>query len=83
MIQMKEEIIEILREHPGLRKREIAPYLHCHRFKILEAISELEDAGLIKSIRIHDTASMEFYYKWYVAEDVLENGASLIDPDDL
>ncbi len=58
MIQMKEKIIEVLREHPGLRKREIAPYLHCHHFKILGAMSELQDAGLIKSIRIHDTASM-------------------------
>ena len=79
----RENILNILREHPGLRKREIAPYLHCHHFKILGVMSELEDAGLIKSIRIHDTASMEFYYKWYVAEDVLENGASLVDPDDL
>ena len=46
-------------------------------------MSELKDANLIKSICIHDTASMEFYDKWYVTEDVLENGASLINPDDL
>lgn len=83
MVQMKEQIIEVLREHPGLRKREIASYLYCHHFKILGAMSELKNAGLIKSISIHDTASMEFYDKWYVAEDVLENGASLTNPDDL
>ena len=35
---MKTKIIEILREHPGLRKREIASYLDCHHFKILKAI---------------------------------------------
>ena len=83
MNTMKEKIIEILREHPGLRKREIASYLDCHHFKILKAMSELKDANLIKSICIHDTASMEFYDKWYVTEDILENSVSLINPDDL
>ena len=83
MNTMKEQIINILREHPGLRKREIASYLRCHHFKILGIMFELEDAGLIKRVSIHDTASMEFYDKWYVAEDVLDNGASAINPDDL
>lgn len=79
----RENILNILREHPGLRKREIASYLHCHHFKILDIMSEMKKMGLIKRISIHDTTTMQFYDKWYVADDVLENGASAINPDDL
>ena len=80
---MKEKIIQVLREHPGLRKRQIASYLHCHHFTLITTLYEMEEDGLLKRINVHNTASMEFYEKYYVAEDVLENGASAIDPDDL
>ena len=42
---MKEQIINILREHPGLRKREIAGYLCIHHFKIISLLDEMEQEG--------------------------------------
>ena len=63
---MKEKIINILREHPGLRKREIASYLGCHHFKIISLLYEMEKENLLKVESIHDTANMEFYDKYFV-----------------
>lgn len=63
---MKENIINILREHPGLRKREIASYLGCHHFKIISLLYEMENDGLLRVESIHDAANMEFYDKYFV-----------------
>ena len=65
---MKEKIINILREHPGLRKREIASYLCCHHFTLITTLYEMEEDGLLKIESIHDTANMEFYDKYFVVE---------------
>ena len=62
---MKEKIINILREHPGLRKREIAYYLNCHHFTIITTLYEMEDEGLLRVESVHNTASMEFYDKYF------------------
>ena len=79
----RENILNILREHPGLRKREIASYLHYRQFTRITTLYEMEEDGLLQRINVHDTANIDFYEKYYVAEDVLENGASAFDPDDL
>ena len=43
---MKEKIIEVLRECPnGLRLRELAMYLRCNRFALLNDINDLHKAG--------------------------------------
>ena len=63
---MKEKIINILREHPGLRKREIASYLSCHHFTLITTLYEMEEDGLLRVESIHDTANMEFYDKYFV-----------------
>lgn len=63
---MKENIISILREHPGLRKREIAGYLNCHHFTIISILHEMEEDGLLRVESVHDTANMEFYDKYFV-----------------
>lgn len=63
---MKENIINILREHPGLRKREIASYLNCHHFTIITTLYEMEEDGLLRVESVHDTANMEFYDKYFV-----------------
>lgn len=63
---MKEQIINILREHPGLRKREIASYMGIHHFKILKAITDLVNEGIIYSVYYNDPANMEFYDKYYL-----------------
>lgn len=39
----RENILRILREHPGLRKREIASYLNCHHFTIITTLHEMEE----------------------------------------
>ena len=62
----RENIINILREHPGLRKREIASYLNCHHFTIITTLYEMEEDGLLRVESIHDTANMEFYDKYFV-----------------
>ena len=63
---MKEQIINILREHPRLRKREIAGYLHIHHFKIISLLDEMEQEGLLVSKYHHGPANMEFYDEYYV-----------------
>ena len=65
-ITMKEQIINILQEHPGLRKREIAGYLHIHHFKIISLLDEMEQEGSLVRKYHHDPANMEFYDKYYV-----------------
>ena len=63
---MKEQIINILREHPGLRKREIASHLGIHHFKIMSLLDEMEmvDHSLVRQYH-HDPANMEFYDEYY------------------
>ena len=62
----RENIINILREHPGLRKREIASYLNCHHFAIITTLYEMEEDGLLRVESVHDPANMEFYDKYFV-----------------
>ena len=62
---MKEQILNILREHPGLRKREIAGYLHVHHFKIMALLDEMERDGLLVRMYFTDSANMEFYDEYY------------------
>ena len=64
---MKEQIINILRNHPGLRKREIAGYLCIHHFKIISLLDEMEQEGLLVRKYHHDPANMEFYDEYYLA----------------
>ena len=64
---MKEQIINILREHPGLRKREIAGYLWIQHFKIISLLDEMEQEGLVVKKYHHDPANMEFYDEYYLA----------------
>ena len=63
---MKEQIINILREHPGLRKREIASYLGIHHFKIMALLDEMERDGLLVRMYFTDPANMEFYDEYYI-----------------
>ena len=63
---MKEKLLKIIREHPGLRKREIASYLNCHHFTLITTLHEMEEDGLLRVESVHDTANMEFYDKYFV-----------------
>lgn len=69
---MKEKIIETLREVPGLRLREIAMYLRCNRFGLLNPIDELLKAGVITTVTVENFVQGEFYAKYYLVEDAPE-----------
>ncbi len=62
---MKEQILEVLREcHKGLRLREIAMYLRCNRFALINDLDELKKAGLVEGIGVNDFAGGESYILW-------------------
>lgn len=64
---MKEKIIEVLRECPnGLRLREIAMYLYCNHFALIEEMAELRKAGLVDSRSNKDHANGEYYVIWFL-----------------
>ena len=66
---MKEQIVEILREHPnGLRLREIAMYLRVNRFSIINLLDELKKAGIIDGRQNDDHANGEYYIIWYLVK---------------
>lgn len=66
---MKNEIIEVLREHPnGLRLREIAMYLRCNRFKLIDILDELKKEGIIGGRSNDDHANGEYYIIWYLVK---------------
>lgn len=64
---MKEQILKVLAEHPGARKREIAHYLRVSHMKAVALVNELEEEGKIKAVYHHDSANLEFYDKYYLA----------------
>jgi DNA-binding IclR family transcriptional regulator len=66
---MKEKIIEVLRECPnGLRLREIAMYLRCNRFTLINEMDELKKAGLIDGRSNEDHANGEYYIIWFLVK---------------
>lgn len=66
---MKEKIIEVLRECPdGLRLRELAMYLRCNRFALLNDINDLRREGIIIDVTVENFVQGEFYAKYYLVE---------------
>ena len=63
---MKEQIIAILTEYPGIRKRAIASYLHVHHFEIISLLEEMVRENLLVTRDFRDMANMEFYTEYYV-----------------
>ena len=62
---MKNEILSVLREHPtGLRLREIAMYLRCNRFALINPLDELHKEGLVSGRQNDDHANGEYYIIW-------------------
>lgn len=62
---MKEKILEVLRKHPnGLRLRQIAMYLHCHHFALINDMHELKEAGLVDGWPNKDHVNGEYYIIW-------------------
>ena len=66
---MKNEIIEVLREHPnGLRLREIAMYLRVNRFKLIDILDEMKKECIIDGRSNDDHANGEYYILWYLVK---------------
>ena len=64
-MSMGEKIIEVLRECPkGLRLREIAMYLRCNRFALINEIDKLKKAGLVEGIGVNNFVQGESYILW-------------------
>ena len=64
---MKNQILDILREYPtGLRLRSIGAQLGVWHIKLVGAICELENEGLVYSTPYRDMANMEFYDIWKI-----------------
>lgn len=65
---LREMILTIIAEHPGIRKREIANYLgiwQCNS-EFLATINNLFKDNLITYTTFQDPAQMELYDKWYI-----------------
>ena len=65
---LREMILTIIAEHPGIRKREIAGYLglwQCNA-EFLATVNDLFNDNLITYTTVHDPAQMEFYDTWYI-----------------
>ena len=62
---MKEKIIEVLCECPnGLRLREIAMYLHCSPYALINELDQLKKAGKVEGIGVNNFVQGESYILW-------------------
>lgn len=66
---MEKEIIEALRECPGMRLRELACYLRVNRFALLNDIDELYKQGIVVSVTVNNFVQGEFYARYYLQEN--------------
>lgn len=65
---MKEKLLGIIREKPGLRIREIAGYVGCGNFEVSKLLHELKREGVVYSVYHRDFANMDCYDMWFVKE---------------
>jgi hypothetical protein len=65
MDTIKDTIVRHIQLNPGCRRREL-PAWGANRPQMMEALWELEKAGIIYSVMHNDPANMEHYYKYYV-----------------
>lgn len=63
---MKEQIVEILKAHPGLRKREVAQYLRIPHLDVITPMYELCAEGILRYEVYKDLANADYYEKYYV-----------------
>lgn len=61
----KNQILGIVKEHPGIRKREISSIIGCWVCDLAEPMYEMEQEGLVRREYYHDNTNLEFYDKWY------------------
>ena len=64
----KQEIYEVIKNNPGIRKRYIAYELNTTVLALLDTMKHMVDQGMIRAEYHHDTANMEFYDEWYIVK---------------
>jgi DNA-binding Lrp family transcriptional regulator len=63
---MKNLILEVLREHPtGLRLREIAMYLRCSPYALINELDQLKKAGKVDGTGVNNFVQGESYILWH------------------
>lgn len=66
---MQNKILEVLREHPtGLRLREIAMYLRCSPYALINELDQLKKAGKVDGTGVNNFVQGESYILWYSVE---------------
>ena len=65
---MYKDILNTLRQYPGLRKRELSAILHIPLMDVVIMVSELEKIGKVYSKPYRDFANMEYYDKYYATK---------------
>ena len=66
---MKNEILAVLREHTtGMRLREIAMYLHCSPYALLNELDQLKKAGKVDGTGVNNFVQGESYIIWSAEE---------------
>jgi transcriptional antiterminator len=62
---MKEQIKELLAHHSnGLRLREIAMYLHCSPYALINELDQLKKASEVDGIGVNNFVQGECYILW-------------------
>ena len=67
---MKEQILEILREHGKMRRRVLAGYLHVWTAaeELTDALRALEKSGEVWRTYHNDPANMDCYFEWEISK---------------
>ena len=63
---LKTKILDTVRAHPGIRKREIAGYISCNVFNIIALLYKMCDEGVLEYHTYKDLANMEYYEQYFV-----------------
>ena len=64
---MKKQIRELLAHHSnGLRLREIAMYLRCSPFALINELDQLKKAGKVDGTGVNNFVQGESYILWHV-----------------
>lgn len=63
---LREKILDTVRAHPGIRKREIAGYIDCNVFNIITLLYKMCDEGVLEYHIYRDFANMEYYEQYFV-----------------
>lgn len=65
--EKEEKILEIIREHEGIRMREIRGHFdNISLVELIGLLGKLEKANKIKRVLYNDPANMEFYDRWFI-----------------